>query len=1044
MENKSKRNRAHQKPNKPENKGLDGKSLFYNNNGLFSDPFLERLPSIENDDFVLEHWDTDNTPSFAATIEWMRENWHELYETLPNLSEAQLEERWIQPILKKLGWEYEVQDRLTVNSKHEVPDYSLFSTKQSYLKARRSNSQEGYLENVLAVADAKAMKVNLDGSKLNKSNPSFQITWYMHVTNKDWGILTNGRHWRLYCSKSKHRHTTFYEIDLERHLAPDSTEWGQRDDNNIKYFFNFFRKESFLKKGPSSMSFLDLVFQSGEKYAISVETQLKGRAYSLVEKLAQGFDVSKNIDQETLDEIYENSLFILFRLMFILNCEAKGLFNIDRQIDYYSYSLNSICTRIRDEHRSGSSWANLPKTFSQLLLLFNLLENGDSKIGVHGFGKEAFSIKRLKGFSDYTIGDSALNDVLLDLAFTKEEEEYYFIDYKRLSADHLGSIFEELLEYKLVKDGNDGCITLVNGSGERRNTGSFYTPDYIVDYIVKETLAPLVHGLSVTEILSLKIADIAMGSAHFLLGVIKYLEEQIQNALTEEDDPELDPTNVRWAILHSCIYGVDKNPLAVELGKFSLWIYTARNGNELEPLEDQLIEGNSLSDDFKWDQVFKSVFESGGFSALTINPPYLGENDHKDSFDAIRNDNIWKYHVGKMDYWYFFVHKGLELIQENGRMGLIATDYWRMNEGAEKLRKSLENVSIERYVSFNNFKIFPNASGQHNMVLILDKEINKNGRANRYYLPDSTDADMSMIVNDVLSGEMRLFEKSTLTGENGDWSTRSSNGLVNEIIEKMASKSDRTLGEVSKIFTGIQTGPDKLNSRSIQRIDQGIVDRHSLDVGRGVFVISTQEYNIIAPSKEEKALIKKFMPAGSIVRGSDIKWDGNEHIIYTTRNNATNSKKIPSIISHLKPCRVLMDERRETLNGDRKWYQIHWPRDEKYFLKPGIVAVRMGKTPTFAWTKGGIYFDLAVNMIIPKNKKTGKAILHYLNSEFVASWLRHCGKMKGDSFQLDVGPLKSIPIPDFTKMEGKINQQSVIEFSELWFQVTISDIVKAA
>ena len=128
-----------------------------------------------------------------------------------------------------------------------------------------------------------------------------------------------------------------------------------------------------------------------------------------------------------------------------------------------------------------------------------------------------------------------------------------------------------------------GEIYLLTNKGERKATGSYYTPDYIVRYIVENTLAPLCEGKSVEEILSLKILDPATGSGHFLVGVVDYIAEELITHpdaayMTETGSEETELAYWRRRVVESCIYGVDLNPMAVELAKLSLWLHTVAKG----------------------------------------------------------------------------------------------------------------------------------------------------------------------------------------------------------------------------------------------------------------------------------------------------------------------------------------------------------------------------------------------------------------------------------------------------------------------------------
>jgi type I restriction-modification system DNA methylase subunit len=712
-----------------DNVGPGQAPLYFKNVGLFSDPYLAKLNEPNKDEFVNKNWESEGLAGFNETYEWMLSTWDEMKEILPTLSEAQLENKWIQPILAKMGWEYEVQDRLKKWGKTEIPDYSLFESKKTYMKAQGCKTDEAYFEHVSAVADAKQMGVSLDGSKLDKTNPSYQIIWYQQITGKNWGVLTDGRYWRLYSLRSKSRFTSYYEVNIEKMLV-------ERDDEQFKYFYNFFRRDAFAKLPNSDQCFLDVVFEKGERYAREVETKLKDRAFHLVEQICNGFlsEMKGQPTEEQLGEVYENSLHYLFRLMFILNCEAKGLLNVDKQSHYYVHSLRNICFQIKGESDSNISWSGQPRSYNHISMLFSLLEKGDSNIGIHGFGDEIFANGNRKFYREFPIADSFLNPVLLELGFAKDEKEkeLRLIDYKRLSADHLGSLFEGLLEFHLEKGGKSGFV-LVNSSGERKVTGSFYTPEPIVDYIVQQTLEPLVKDLSAKEILDLRILDPAMGSGHFLLGVVKFLESKVIEKLSESSKPvSIDPFEIRWEVLHSCVFGVDINSLAVDLAKYSLWIYSARNSQKLETLGDQLKAGNSLISDvsvakkkaFDWKSEFKEIRY---FSAIVGNPPYVFTRDNKIA-------EAEKAYIGQQYKWsryqlniaQSFTELSMNLVDDDGYVGLILPNTWLTIQSSDSFREGLLQNCSELVVTNSLDKIFPDASVDNAIIIGKKKAASKN------------------------------------------------------------------------------------------------------------------------------------------------------------------------------------------------------------------------------------------------------------------------------------------------------------------------------
>lgn len=684
-----------------------GTGLYFNNNGLFSENYLlHRLADEKSDSFILEHWETEPLPEFSECYEWMLSTWEEYKEIFKDLNEAQLEDKWIRPILKRLGWTYEVQDRLKTRGKTQIPDYSLFADDHAYVQGKGAKTDAAYFKHALAVADAKGMGINLDGSGRTNSNPSYQIIRYMEDTGKTWGILTDGEYWRLYSLNSESKFSTFYEVNIRKALA-------KRDDERFKYFFNFFRKEAFVPKGPSSQSFLDVVYKSGEQYAREVETQLRDRAFRITQALCRGLATQyKNPSQEKLAEIYQHSLYYLFRLMFILNAEAKGIFDVNEISDYFPSSLRSLALELKNDFEIGRKWSNQSKSYEHIARLMEILSKGDKALGVFHLGSEVFASGSRNYFDEKTIPDAVLNPAIVELACSYDENnELKFIDYKRLSPDHLGSLFEGLLDYKLVtsteklvSDGGKikqwkelpenkkfklkdhviekGELYLENGTGDRKGTGSYYTPSHIVDQLVRDVLAPLCAGKDADELLELRVCDPAMGSGHFLIGAIKFLEEKMLDAIySKEENPTIDREDVRWKVLHSCIFGVDVNPLAVELAKFSLWMYTVRKNHELEPLADQLKCGDSLirkasgySKAFDWQSSFKDIFKAKGFDAIIGNPPYLSSKSIKLE-DGQRYKEFYSVAKDQYDLFELFIELASKLVKENGgSFGFVVPD----------------------------------------------------------------------------------------------------------------------------------------------------------------------------------------------------------------------------------------------------------------------------------------------------------------------------------------------------------------------------------
>ncbi|PIR22241.1 MAG: hypothetical protein COV44_08940 [Deltaproteobacteria bacterium CG11_big_fil_rev_8_21_14_0_20_45_16] len=745
----------------------DGRSLYFRNEGLFADNYLlNRLPNESLDSFVLRNWDTEALPEFNECYEWMLSTWHQEQELLKSQSEAQLEEHWIKPILQKLGWTFQVQDRHTLAGQTRIPDYTLFSSAADFRAAQRSRTQDAYCQKIKAVADAKAMQVSLDGEGRNRSNPNYQIVSYMDSMGTSWGILTNGEVWRLYSSRPRAKTSTFYEVNVKRFLNPNG---GTRNDEAFKYFFNFFRKDAFVPVSTEGKSFVDIVFESGERYAEDVETELKKRAFKIVESISRGFvENKKNLDNEDLSAVYENSLYLLFRLLFILNCESKNILDVNDYTKYGPYSLRTLILKLKSQFESDADWSGLSTSYDFVKSLMRIIRDGDKRIGIKGFGQELFSVGDETFFEEHTIPDYIFNQILIDLAFSfSEDKKIHFIDYSRLGPDHLGSIFEGLLEYELslanedlgvspkgdilpvsdLKDPEEiikkGQVYLSSSSGKRKDTGSYYTPSYVVDYMVRNTLIPLCADKSSKEILDLRICDPAMGSGHFLLGAIVFLEEQIKTRIVQEQEADfkvidLSPSNIRWEILKNCIRGVDKNPLAVELAKFSLWVYTARRNELLEPLDDQLKPGDSLTpnsgDGIVWQTSFKEVHSAGGFDAIVGNPPYVARRNS----DYVE---IAGASTGQGDLYLIFLKHALNgsiPLKDNGLLSFIVPDPILIRGNAKEIRSQiLANHTLATCVHING--VFD--AGVSNVILTIRKSGAQKNQANFFRIDNKKHRD---------------------------------------------------------------------------------------------------------------------------------------------------------------------------------------------------------------------------------------------------------------------------------------------------------------
>jgi type II restriction/modification system DNA methylase subunit YeeA len=625
---------------------------YRTNRDLFSNYYLdEHLPETEE-------WDEISDEELREKREEIRGLWDREKGTVADRTESSLEEKFIRPMFRKLGIPFEVEE--TVQRGQRRPDYGFFPSEAAARNAFEQKKDGGdFYAEATAVADAKRWGRPLDtrGSGEHRrdfENPSYQIHVYLQeVDAAQWAVLTNGQKWRLYYGPTSHRLDSYYEVDL-----PTILEDGDLED--FKYFYLFFRQGAFLEDAGGD-SFLDDVYDESNVFAQELGEDLQDNIYEAIKILSEGYlqYPDNDLDEEDLGLIHDSSLIYLYRLIFVLYAEAEGrdLLDTDNEIYEEQYSLNALKQEVAEELDSADpkyhDWQD--NLSSRLDELFSLIDQGSKSRGIP---EEDLYIPAYNGglfrtdpdeddsdeaqfLANHTVGDAYLARVVELLTRSQNGGGKIFVDYSSLDVRHLGSVYEGLLEYQLnvadeplaLDDGeyvsadegkeavvNEGEVYLTTGSGERKATGSYYTPEYVVEYIVDETLGPLVDDIRedlagqsgfgdggfaeefAERIFELKVLDPAMGSGHFLTSAVDYLAREIIDAQEKQADQQGIETideehDINWArrkVAQRCIYGVDLNPLATELAKVSLWLRTLAAEQPLAFLDHHLKTGNSL------------------------------------------------------------------------------------------------------------------------------------------------------------------------------------------------------------------------------------------------------------------------------------------------------------------------------------------------------------------------------------------------------------------------------------------------------------------
>ena len=565
-----------------------------------------------------------------------------------------------------------------------MPDFLLFPDSEAKQLALAEKKPDRRYRHGIAVLEAKRWMRPLDRgdatNRLDPGTPSNQILRYLssvEVASERkvrWGILTNGAIWRLYWQGAHPRSEKFLEINLVSLLGVPGTEqdlFGLDPQHGIKLFFCLFQRNAFLRQewDRDNRTFHEYALNEARRYEEKVSQDLGARVFAtifpqLADALAAGDPKADTTSGAYLAELREATLILLYRLLFILYAEDRNLLPV-RDERYDDYALRKIREDIAQGRDSGDTLSASARRYWQHLSdLFRIISQGDSSIGMPAYNGGLFEDERAPLLARTSIPDARFAPLFDDLA-RRPDLLRAWINYRDLSVQHLGGIYERLLEYSLVVE--NGNIIARPASFARKVSGSYYTHDGLVELIIRETVGPLVAERKeafraqlatwekktelkpddwqtldrldpASAMLDLKICDPAMGSGHFLVSLVDYLADEILEVIADAEleiaaqpwakniaNPWMSPLikriadirsrilstarQQRWAvteaqlddrhlvrrmILKRVIFGVDKNPMAVELAKVALWLHTFTVGAPLSFLDHHLHCGDSL------------------------------------------------------------------------------------------------------------------------------------------------------------------------------------------------------------------------------------------------------------------------------------------------------------------------------------------------------------------------------------------------------------------------------------------------------------------
>ncbi|EMA48131.1 putative restriction/modification enzyme, partial [Halococcus morrhuae DSM 1307] len=366
-------------------------------------------------------------------------------------------------MLEALGYET-LEETPLVDARGSI-DRTLYDTEDDQMAAavmKADGEHTGMYAQSLSILEAKQWGADFTdrfSDQRSYRDASHQLKSYLEHTPESisWGILTNGKKWRLYGTKD-YETETYYEIDLPELLESGSVE-------RFKYFYVLFRPAAFRES--AGTTFLETVWSESETAAQELGEDLQDNVFTALRVLGEGFVETNDLDidptdDERLAELKEQSLVLLYRLMFVLYAESRDLIDPEdpnRRSEYEeNFSLGVLRQDIREKVGETPSESAFEREFSEysfsmwnrLERLFSLVDTGNDDLGIPPYNGGLFDEDRHDFLREYEVANTYIAEVIYRLSTTATDEGFVPADYADLDTRHLGTIYEGLLEHEFA------------------------------------------------------------------------------------------------------------------------------------------------------------------------------------------------------------------------------------------------------------------------------------------------------------------------------------------------------------------------------------------------------------------------------------------------------------------------------------------------------------------------------------------------------------------------------------------------------------------
>jgi len=957
--------------------------------------------------------------SIKQLVESFKANEHEKMKI--SYDETQVRREFIDPLFEILGWDVGNKANKKQSQKDVVLEYKqrIVARDGSY-----SNKRPDYAFRVNGkikfFVEAKAPHVDL----ANAETAIFQVRNYGHHKQLAISVLTDFQELYIYDTK----------ISLKKKIKPLKAFKYEEYIDRFDELWDCLSCEAIENKYSQFSRWNDGISKKTEKYTINSDflAYLNEFREELAKNIAKNNKDNGKISYSEYDLNYIVQK-IIDRVIFLRIAEARGL--------EYGDTLKTFAN-------SGNAYESLNKHFEICQKRYNsdLFPSKDPKLTED---------KAL--FTNLIIDNSIFKTYISKRLY--DECDWLF---EIIPVEVLGSVYEHFLGKSIYV--TDQRIKIEDKPEVKKAKGVYYTPQYIVDYIVKHTIGKQLENQDYKNV-DLTVLDSACGSGAFLLGAYKYLlswyleqytlndtrkksslkDKKIYEKKNTSDEVEYFlHISERKRILVEHIYGVDIDHQAVEMAKLSLILKMMENAsadNELyhvtekETLPDlseyNIKCGNSLvgtdvldgeleftREDkrklnlFDWKDEFKSVFAKGGFDCLIGNPPYVSIQNmtsYNPLMVQILKEKFESAKVGNIDIYLCFVEQGLKLIKQDGLLGYILPHKFFEGDMGESLRKIVsDKKALKNVVYFGANQVFSTAT-TYTCLLFLSNEEQKDFGLIRYY----EDAPLETTLNEK---EYITLDEEIVTDKPWNFHAPEILSLLNKLHSMPTKLSDIT----RKIFVGLQTSGDNI---------------YVLQGGEDSDIITTYSKSLDRNVEIERKFVKPFLMGKDIKRYSQPianKWvifpykiENNKAILYTQKEIQT---EFPLAWEYLKENKKSLEVREYGRFKDM-WWQYSRPQNLVEFDTSKISLPYMANQNQATFDNNNNYHTTKVYSLSFKNDLyLPLYILGILNSPLFFSFVQNVGTVfSGWYYVFTPNFIGSFPIAEATKEQQQTLEKLVKE-----------------